>query len=435
MVWPSRHRWPLALIGVCLLASPACAQLGRGLAGGPLGGMGGVVSGLPGAVGGTLDRTVGDLHRDVDQTVTDLPATAAGLTRDHLGDLVRAHPKQLELDDNGAAVVRGEVLAISPSPASLDLAAKAGFTVLRENRLDALGLDLVTLSTPKGISAREALKRLRVLDPGGQYDLDHIYAGAGASLAVVGAAGAGGASASGLRLGQLDTGVDQRHPAFAASHIEQRGFAPGGVTPGAHGTAVASLMVGEARGFHGAAPGASVLAADVYGSGPTGGSADAIAGGLAWMAENHIAVINISLVGPPNLTLEAAVRAMVSHGALIVAPVGNDGPAAPPLYPAAYPGVIAVTGVDGRGRTLIEAGRAGHIDFSAPGADLKAARPGGGFAQVRGTSFASPIVAGRLAELMTGQGPSAAAQARAALEAQAHGGIVGLDIASDDRAR
>ena len=156
------------------------------------------------------------------------------------------------------------------------------------------------------------------------------------------------------------------------------------------------------RGFRGAAPGASLLAADVYGAGPTGGSADAIVQGLAWMAENHVRVINISLVGPPNLTLELSVRALVARGVLIVAPVGNDGPAAPPLYPAAYPGVVAVTGVDRRGKVLVEAGRAGHVDFAAPGADLQAARAGGGLTRVRGTSFAAPIVAGRLADNLHG---------------------------------
>ncbi len=43
---------------------------------------------------------------------------------------------------------------------------------------------------------------------------------------------------------------------------------------------------------------------------------------------------------------------------MIVAAVGNDGPSARPAYPASYPGVLAVTGVDGRNRALIEAGRA-----------------------------------------------------------------------------
>jgi subtilisin family serine protease len=335
-------------------------------------------------------------------------------------------------------VVRGEVLAIAPTPASLAIAAKAGFTVIRETRLASLDLDLVSMSPPKGVSAREGLSRLRALDPSGQYDLDHIYTGAGEA--------GGGANppappegaatpAPGARVGLLDTGIDRDHPAFRASSVEQKGFAPGGVRPGAHGTAVASLMIGKARRFRGAAPGAALLVGDVYGDGPTGGSAYAIAGGLAWMAERKMPVVNISLVGPPNLTLEAAVRAAVARGILIVAPVGNDGPAAPPLYPAAYPGVIAVTGVDARGKVLIEAGRAGHIDFRAPGADITAADGGGGYEDVRGTSFASPIVAGALALRLLRPDRAAAARAVADLSTQAarDGGVVGADLIAADR--
>ena len=425
----SKHAWPLALIGAWLIASPASAQLGR---------LGGEIRGLPSTLGGTVSGTLGELRQGVDQTVSDLSSTASEVSHDRLHDLVRDHPKALDLDDNGAAVVRGEVLAISPSPVSLDIIARAGFSVIRESRLDSLGLDLVTLGAPKGMPARAALRRLRALDPSGRYDLDHLYAGAGGSAGAV-ALEAGGdqADRTGERIGLLDTGIDRKHPVFAAANIETRGFAPGGVVPAAHGTAVASLIVGQAHGFHGSAPAAGLLAADVYGSGPTGGSAEAIAQGLAWMAENHIRVINVSLVGPPNLTLEAAVRALTEHGVLIVAPVGNDGPAAPPLYPAAYPGVIAVTGVDRRGKALIEAARAGHIDFAAPGADLQAAKPGGGFTRVRGTSFAAPIVAGRLATMLAGDNSRSAARAVAALTDQARqaGGVVGRDLAVADQAR
>jgi subtilisin family serine protease len=115
------------------------------------------------------------------------------------------------------------------------------------------------------------------------------------------------------------------------------------------------------------------------------------------MAGRGIAVITISLVGPPDGLIERAVSAAHARGIVIVAAVGNDGPAAPALYPASYPGVIAVTGVDARGRALIEAGRAAHLDFAAPGADMAAALPGRGYATVRGTSFAAPLVAARFA--------------------------------------
>src|SRR4030095_2280303 len=118
---------------------------------------------------------------------------------------------------------------------------------------------------------------------------------------------------------------------------------------------------------------------------------------LAWAASKRPSVINISLIGPPNGTMERAISAVRARGIAVVAAVGNDGPAAPPQYPASYPGVIAVTGVDAADRALREAGRPGHLDFPAPGAALVAPLPGRGYSPVRGTSFAAPFVAARLA--------------------------------------
>ena len=167
--------------------------------------------------------------------------------------------------------------------------------------------------------------------------------------------------------------------------------------PAAHGTAVASLMVGQDGRFQGAAPGAQLLAADVYCDAPDGGSALRVAQGLAWLAREHVAVVNISLVGPANLLLKQAVVAAQMRGMLLVAAVGNDGPAAAPLYPAAWPGVVAVTGVDARRRVLPEAGRGTHVRFAAPGSELWGASADGGYVKLRGTSFAAPLVAGLLA--------------------------------------
>jgi subtilisin family serine protease len=209
----------------------------------------------------------------------------------------------------------------------------------------------------------------------------------------------------------IDTGIAIR-AVPGAGPIEQQGFAPGGVRAAAHGTAVASLLVSR----QGAAPGASLLVADVYGAGPTGGSAEAVSRALAWMAERGVPVVNISLVGPPNALVRAAVRAFCARGAILVAAVGNDGPAAPPLYPAAYEGVVGVTGVDRRRRVLLEAGRGPQVDFAAAGTDITAATPPGRWAPVRGTSYAAPVVAVRLALLLDAPDPARARAAVATLE-------------------
>src|SRR3546814_5602606 len=70
--------------------------------------------------------------------------------------------------------------------------------------------------------------------------------------------------------------------------------------------------------------------------------------------------------------------------------------------------------LDGRNRALIEAGRALHLDYSAPGADMVAANINGEASRVRGTSFAAPFVAGRLYRHLQQASITAAMQALAA---------------------
>jgi subtilisin family serine protease len=200
---------------------------------------------------------------------------------------------------------------------------------------------------------------------------------------------------AGRTIVMIDGGV-AAHPSLADAAIVQQGFA-GVAKPTGHGTAVASLLVGRDGVFRGAAAGARLYVADVYGGNPAAGSASAIVRALAWAASKQPDAISISLVGPSNLLLQRATSILSARGIRMVAAVGNDGPAAPIQYPAAYPGVTAVTAVDARDRALPEAGRAARLDFAAPGADMAAALPGRGYAKVRGTSFATPLVAARLA--------------------------------------
>jgi len=110
-----------------------------------------------------------------------------------------------------------------------------------------------------------------------------------------------------------------------------------------------------------------------------------------------VPVINISLVGAKNSLLESVIARLIGAGFIVVAAVGNDGPAAPPLYPASYPNVVGVTAVDVHNRVLVEAARGPQVMFASPGADLAAASLGNGYSAVRGTSFAAPFVAGLLA--------------------------------------
>ncbi len=221
------------------------------------------------------------------------------------------------------------------------------------------------------------------------------------------------------RVGLIDGGIDPRHPALRGLKLQHHGCeAP---VPSAHGTATASLLAGQDREFHGAVRAVRLYAADVYCGQPTGGALDAVLDALAWMAREKVPVINISLVGPHNPLLARVVAQMNARGHLLVAAVGNDGPAAPPLFPAAYPGVVGVSGVDARRRVLPEAGQGPQVVFVAPGAELAVAAAGGkGYTTARGTSFAAPLVAGLLAGALPSPDPSAAQRA---LQALAHGAV------------
>ncbi|MDE1923198.1 MAG: S8 family serine peptidase [Gammaproteobacteria bacterium] len=326
--------------------------------------------------------------------------------------LIRAHRRLIEADPAGEPIVRDEILASFPTPDALTRALALGFAVESEQELHSLDLRIVVLRIPARRSTRAALNELRAAVPEATLDYDHIYlrGGEAPTAAPVSASQmpptTGAAPHSRIRVGLVDSGVNATEPAFRDSTVHPWGCG-GTAQPGAHGTAVASLLVRRAR--------ADLYAADVYCGQPTGGSVDAIVAALAWLAQNRVPVINISLVGPKNLLLAQVVAALLARGYVIVAAVGNDGPAAPPLYPAAYPQVVGVTAVDAERRVLLEAERGPQVTFAAQGAGLEAANLRQGSTLVRGTSFAAPTVAALFAARMSAPDPAAAAAALAAL--------------------
>ena len=108
-------------------------------------------------------------------------------------------------------------------------------------------------------------------------------------------------------------------------------------------------------------------------------------------------MINISLTGPDNRLLRTAITRLDERGIGLVAAVGNDGPAAPPLYPAAYGSVIGVTAVNAAGELYRWANQGEQVHFSAPGVAVPVATPDGGMALDSGTSLAAPVVTSALA--------------------------------------
>jgi hypothetical protein len=352
------------------------------------------------------------------------------LRRLAISRLIRANPRVVDADPNGEPVVRNEILGLAPTEAALDHARGLGFMVDREHAIGGMNIRVVVLRAPRGMTTKKALRTLREADPGGSYDYNHIYTGGGASSgraltgggrettdttahdAPTSAPPAADPAQSRVRIGLLDSGVDVTHPVFGESVVHGWGCDNHSV-PAAHGTAVASLLIGHSEVFHGVHPDAELYAADVYCGRPTGGAVDTLVAAFGWMVQEKVPVINVSLVGPKNAMLERVIGDLIAGGYIIVAAVGNDGPAAPPLYPASYQHVVGVTAVDAHRHVLIEAARGPQVMFASPGADLAAAGSDHAYAAVRGTSFAAPFVAALLA---SGLAAPNSANAAAAVE-------------------
>jgi subtilisin family serine protease len=378
-------------------------------------------------------QPVQKLTQSLAQAGSDSLAQLGELRRLQVERLLRANPGTLAVDPHGNVIIRDELLAYSPADQALESAQTHGFKILRQQTSGELGLRLLVLQPPP-MKIAKALKQLRELDPAGVYDFNHVYSGSG-QISPSGSqpairpdanANPDADAAQTKRVGLVDAGVDGSHPVFHGAVIHPWGCG-GRVIASSHGTAVASLLIGHSERFHGVLDNGELYAADVYCNTPTGGAVDALSAAFGWLAQQKVAVINVSLVGPDNAVLATLVRALVTRGFVLVAAVGNDGPAAPPLYPASYAGVVGVTGVDAHRRVLIEAARGTQVMFAAPGADMAAADVGEKFAAVRGTSFASPLVAGLLARALAAPDTGGS---RAAIEELAHSAI---DLGSHGR--
>jgi subtilisin family serine protease len=368
-----------------------------------------------------LSQPLGTLDRQVDDIASRTLGTLSQVRQREVDQLIRDNHRRIDTDPHGNPIVRSEVLAWAPSDAALAHAKVLGFSIAREQSIESLQVRVVVLGAPNGVATRKALKMLREGDSDGRYDFNHLYQKSAAQVTEVAGnanapsegAATGGSAGEHLRIGLLDTGINVHHPTLDSARIVQWGCA-GKPVAAPHGTAIASILIGRAPGFRGVQPGAELYAADVYCGEPVGGAVDSIVAALGWLVERNIPVINVSLVGPPNFLLEHTIAALSARGFLIVAAVGNDGPAAPPLYPASYPHVVGVTAVDARQHALIESARGPQVMFAAPGADMAAASGESGYSNVRGTSFASPIVAGLLAARITAPDPG---QVSAAIDA------------------
>ncbi|MGH6960991.1 MAG: S8 family serine peptidase, partial [Dongiaceae bacterium] len=114
-------------------------------------------------------------------------------------------------------------------------------------------------------------------------------------------------------------------------------------------------------------------------------------------AHRSTPVVNLSLSGESNALLSLALGRLMAQDTVLVAAVGNSGPAVPPAFPAAEPGVLGVTAIDIGSAPLDEASRGDAVDFAAPGVRIWTPELGGAGGYHTGTSFAAPYLTAAVA--------------------------------------
>ncbi len=135
-----------------------------------------------------------------------------------------------------------------------------------------------------------------------------------------------------------------------------------------HGTAMAETILRALSLSPGSAEGTTVriLPIDVYGNNTATTTFD-VARGIYAASQAGPTVINLSLGSDSNSPfLYQLIQDVARQGVLVIAAAGNQ-PVNTPIYPAAYPEVLAVTASDPQGHLAAYASRGDFVDLIAPG--------------------------------------------------------------------
>jgi subtilase family protein len=207
----------------------------------------------------------------------------------------------------------------------------------------------------------------------------------------------------------LDSGIDSTVPEFFGRIVSPVNVVSGGsdVTDGdGHGTSVASVAAARPGGIAGVSSNSPIMPVkmlDPQGAASVEGLVKALDAAVA----AHAGVINISAAAPSSESSDSedqvatmAIDRAFASGAIVVAAAGNEGSSEPDV-PSAYPHVLSVAATNDVDLAGSFSNSGPSIDLAAPGVALLALVPpaicSSEVAQVDGTSFSSPAVAGATA--------------------------------------
>ena len=239
-----------------------------------------------------------------------------------------------------------------------------------------------------------------------------------------------GLTGAGILVGHLDTGVDGKHPALKSAIGEFAEFdLLGNLVPNAkahdtdqHGTHTAGTIAGRkvTSTAFGVAPGAKLASAIVI----EGGQVIArILAGMDWAVGLQVRILSMSLgLRGFHEDFLPLVRILRARNVLPIFAVGNEGPGTS-RSPGNYEQVLSVGAGDesdmvpdfSSSQQFIKPSQLLVPDLVAPGVGIISSVPGGGFAEMDGTSMATPHIAGLAALLFEAVPTATADQVEAAI--------------------
>jgi hypothetical protein len=307
------------------------------------------------------------------------------------------------------------LIVINADRNTMETAVRSGLTVEQQLTLKNLNLKVTRFLVPEGSDETVIRSKLKA---GGheQFKLNHYYQLEASSEDVhinpeeypysmikwpVPCINCG----LGVKIGMVDSYVDARIPALSRQQIVRQSFAGSAIqTRIDHGTAIAAILTGcHGADFCGLMPGATLFAAAAFSgekSTDTLATSLAIARSLDWLIGKRVEIINLSFSGPDDALLKKAVFRTLAQGIPIIAAAGNHGKNSLPCYPAAYPGVIAVTAADQYQRSWRGANQGQYISFTAPGVRIPVPDRDGSLSHKTGTSYASAYCTALAARLL-----------------------------------
>ena len=358
-----------------------------------------------------LRRLLGDLNFEISPSANSIPKLFVFRTgSEKATQLIRAEKRTLVLGKD-KVILNHLIVSLKPG-SSVNIAALAqqlGGRII--GKLD--GADSYLLEFPDEAKAKAAREQLSHVDSVASVDSNYLLdrpspfkmaeiSGSGGGSPFALKPGVGGGDGKQIIIGLVDTAVQKlsaNMQGFILPSVSVAGEATPGTDVPTHGTTMAeSMLFGlNSTAAQGQPASVKILPVDVYGNEPNTTTFN-VANGIVQAVNGGANIVSLSLGSDGDSAyLRNLIEEISQKNIPIFAAAGNQ-PVTTPVYPAAYPGVVAVTSAqDQKGTIASYANRGDFVDIILPGATVVSYD--GQSYYVNGTSVSTALASGMLAGL------------------------------------